>query len=204
MIALVLAGILAGEVDAPRLWSALEAYRGRPVVVSLWATWCKPCVEEFPVLVKLARERKDVAVVSVSIDEKEDRGALEAFVRERQPPFPVYAKAPGADEAFIDGVDPRWSGVVPATLSVTCDQPIGPAPAGANLAAGLSLDPEGGRLQVPLPAAVPLAARATFTVRVRDAAGHETRIVRTFAPPARLFADGFESGDTGAWSSASP
>lgn len=96
------------------------------------------------------------------------------------------------------------SGVAPATLSVTCDQPIGPAPPGVNLAAGLALDPEGGLLTVPLPAPVPLAARATFTVRVRDAAGHETRIVRTYAPPTRLFADGFESGDTGAWSSASP
>lgn len=116
MIALVLAGVLSGELDAPRLWRALDAYRGRPVVLSLWATWCKPCVEEFPVLIALARERKDVAVVSVSIDEKEDRGALETFVREKQPPFPVYAKAPGGDEAFINGVDPAWSGVVPATL----------------------------------------------------------------------------------------
>ena len=121
MIALVLAGVLAGELDAPRLWRALDAYRGRPVVVSFWATWCKPCVEEFPVLMALARERKDLAVVSVSIDEKEDRGALEAFVREKGPPFPVYAKAPGDDEAFINGVDPAWSGVVPATLIVGPD-----------------------------------------------------------------------------------
>ena len=116
MIALVLAGVLAGELDAPRLWTALEAYKGRPVVVSFWATWCQPCVEEFPVLISLARERKDVAVVSVSIDEKEDRATLEAFIGEKQPPFPVYARAPGDDEAFINGVDPSWSGVVPATL----------------------------------------------------------------------------------------
>jgi len=116
VIALILAGVLAGELDAPRLWTALESYRGRPVVVSFWATWCQPCVEEFPILVSLATERKDVAVVSVSIDEKEDRAALEAFVREKQPPFPVYARASGNDEAFINGVDPSWSGVVPATL----------------------------------------------------------------------------------------
>ena len=96
------------------------------------------------------------------------------------------------------------SGVAPASLSVTCDQAVGPAPPGTNLAAGASLDPEGGRLDLQLPGAVPVAARATFTVTVRDQAGHETRVVRTYAPPARLFADGFESGDTGNWSSAVP
>ena len=96
------------------------------------------------------------------------------------------------------------SGVVPASLSVTCDQPVGPAPPGTNLAAGAALDPEGARLVLQLPGAVPVAARATFTVSVRDQAGHETRIVRTYAPPIGLFSDGFESGDTGNWSSATP
>ncbi|HEY2943737.1 MAG TPA: TlpA disulfide reductase family protein [Vicinamibacteria bacterium] len=114
--ALLLAAVLAGQLDAVALGRAVAAHRGRPVVLTLWATWCEPCVKEFPALAALARERKDVAFLSVSIDEPEGRKALQAFVAERRPPFPVYVRAPGPDQDFIDGVDREWSGVVPATL----------------------------------------------------------------------------------------
>jgi thiol-disulfide isomerase/thioredoxin len=86
------------------------------VVVSFWATWCAPCVKEFPELVALAGKRRDVAFVSVSLDEPADREAVEAFVAEKRPPFPVYLKAKGPDEAFINAADRDWSGVIPATL----------------------------------------------------------------------------------------
>jgi thiol-disulfide isomerase/thioredoxin len=114
--ALLLAAVLAGPLDAAGVGRAVAAHRGRPVVLTLWATWCEPCVNEFPALAALARERKDVAFLSVSIDEPENRKTLEAFVAERRPPFPVYTRTPGPDQAFIDGVDREWSGVVPATL----------------------------------------------------------------------------------------
>ena len=114
--ALVLAAVLAGQLDAAGVGRVVAAHRGRPVVLALWATWCDPCVKEWPSLVALARERPDVAFVSVSIDEPEQRGALEAFVSRRPPPFAVYARRAGPDQAFIDGVDKEWSGVVPATL----------------------------------------------------------------------------------------
>ena len=114
--ALLLAAVLAGALDAPGVGRAVAAHRGRPVVLTLWATWCEPCVKEFPALAAMARERKDVAFLSVSIDEPEDRKTLEAFVAERRPPFPVYVRTPGPDQPFVDGVDREWSGVVPATL----------------------------------------------------------------------------------------
>ena len=114
--AFLLAAVLAGEVDASGVGRAVASHRGHPVVLTLWATWCEPCVKEFPSLMALARERKDVAFVSVSIDEPEDRKTLEAFVAARRPPFPVHARASGPDQAFIDGVDRDWSGVVPATI----------------------------------------------------------------------------------------
>jgi thiol-disulfide isomerase/thioredoxin len=113
---LLLAAVLAGQLDGAGVGRTVAARRGRPVVVTLWATWCEPCVKEFPELAALARERKDVAFVSVSIDEPSDRKTVESFVTQRRPPFPVYTKAPGRDQDFIDGVDREWSGVVPATL----------------------------------------------------------------------------------------
>jgi thiol-disulfide isomerase/thioredoxin len=108
--------LLAGEVDGPGVARLAQAHKGHPVVVSLWATWCDPCVKEFPWLMEFAREQKDVVFLSVSIDDPESRGDLEAFVRDHKPPFPVYARAKGPDEAFIDGVDKAWHGAVPTLI----------------------------------------------------------------------------------------
>lgn len=48
---------------------ALSAFRGRPVLVNLWATWCAPCIKEMPALDRLARQMQGrVAVVAVSQD----------------------------------------------------------------------------------------------------------------------------------------
>ncbi|HET7293000.1 MAG TPA: TlpA disulfide reductase family protein [Vicinamibacteria bacterium] len=113
---LLLLSSLAGEIDAPALRKLVLEHKGRPVVVSLWATWCEPCVKEFPELASLARRRPDVAFLSVSLDEQDDVAGLEAFVSRQRPPFPVFRKAPGKDDAFIDGLDAAWGGVIPATL----------------------------------------------------------------------------------------
>ncbi|GGD17683.1 TlpA disulfide reductase family protein [Aureimonas glaciei] len=43
--------------------TTLSAFRGGPVVVNLWATWCPPCRREMPMLVKAAAERPDTAFV---------------------------------------------------------------------------------------------------------------------------------------------
>jgi thiol-disulfide isomerase/thioredoxin len=116
VIALLLAAALAGELDAASLRQRIESHHGQPVVVTFWATWCAPCVKEFPDLIALARRRTDVAFVSVSIDDKQDVGTLDRFVALRKPPFPVYRKADGRDSEFVEAVDPAWSGVVPATI----------------------------------------------------------------------------------------
>jgi len=93
--ALLLGAVLAGQLDAAGVGRAVAAHRGRPVVLTLWATWCEPCVKEFPSLAALARERKDVAFVSVSIDEPSDRKTVEAFVSQRRPPLPRISAGAG-------------------------------------------------------------------------------------------------------------
>jgi thiol-disulfide isomerase/thioredoxin len=50
-------------------WS-LQAFRGRPVLLNFWATWCAPCVEEMPWLESLSRRMEGRAkVLTVSVDE---------------------------------------------------------------------------------------------------------------------------------------
>src|SRR4051794_28936564 len=58
-------------------------FRGRPILLNLWATWCPPCVEEMPTLARLAAspqlKEKNVAVVCVSVDESPEQ--LRQFVK---------------------------------------------------------------------------------------------------------------------------
>ncbi len=50
----------------------LHDLRGKVVVLNFWATWCPPCVEEMPSLVKLQSNLKDrVVVLAVSVDDDE-------------------------------------------------------------------------------------------------------------------------------------
>ncbi|UGQ46413.1 TlpA family protein disulfide reductase [Massilia endophytica] len=46
----------------------LEAYRGKWVVLNVWATWCAPCIKEMPELEALARTRSDVVVLGLAAD----------------------------------------------------------------------------------------------------------------------------------------
>ncbi len=62
----------------------LSQYRGKPVVLNFWATWCPPCVEEIPSLVALQKEMGDkIVILAVSTDEDED--GYKKFVKTRMP-----------------------------------------------------------------------------------------------------------------------
>jgi thiol-disulfide isomerase/thioredoxin len=48
----------------------LYDYQGKPTVLHFWATWCAPCVKEFPSLLRLAKEHPEWQLVLISADEK--------------------------------------------------------------------------------------------------------------------------------------
>ena len=55
-----------------------ESYRGRPVILNFWATWCGPCVKEIPTLKTLAKDSQ-AQVVTIAIDEQGAR-VVQPFV----------------------------------------------------------------------------------------------------------------------------
>lgn len=67
---------------------------GGPVVLNLWASWCAPCREEFPLLSQFAADRPDVTVVGVAVRDQRPKAA--AFAEEMDPTFLVGFDEDGA------------------------------------------------------------------------------------------------------------
>jgi len=110
---------LTGEVDAAGLAAAIAKEKGRVVLVNFWATWCVPCREEFPDLVKLEKtyRARGLSVLGVSTDLAKDMPAVEKFLASAKPEFANYRKKSGGDDqVFIEAVDPKWGGELPFSV----------------------------------------------------------------------------------------
>jgi len=80
---------------------SLRSLRGKVVLLNIWASWCGPCRDEFPLMARLARElaAEEFAVVAVSDDM--DESAAMRFLAEFDPPF-ATAFARGALERTLN------------------------------------------------------------------------------------------------------
>jgi thiol-disulfide isomerase/thioredoxin len=89
----------------------------KAVLVNLWATWCGPCREEFPSLVRVARkyQGQGLKVMLVSADDNAEMAAVKKYLAQQGVDFPAYIKAE-KDQPFIDALDKRWTGALPATF----------------------------------------------------------------------------------------
>lgn len=63
--------------DAQGKVHRLSDYKGRWVLVNVWATWCAPCQQEIPELVALAESRNDIQVIGMAIDWRDRRQVLQ-------------------------------------------------------------------------------------------------------------------------------
>ena len=105
-------------IDAQGYQKLLEQYRGKPLLVTFWATWCEPCRDEYPMLNELAKQyaSQGLMVVGVSLDDDGDLILMRRFIARYKPVFPNYRKKAGGEEAFRQTVLPGWSGTLPASV----------------------------------------------------------------------------------------
>jgi thiol-disulfide isomerase/thioredoxin/outer membrane lipoprotein-sorting protein len=68
----------------------LSSYRGKPVFMEFWATWCGPCVDLMPGLSKLYAETNSKGLVWISIDDDENGKAVAAFLAREHISWPNY------------------------------------------------------------------------------------------------------------------
>jgi thiol-disulfide isomerase/thioredoxin len=110
------------EVKEDGLKSLLKVgeARERPLLVNFWATWCAPCREEFPDLVKLrgryAAEQIDFALVSLDDISDIETAVPDFLVESGASALPAYLLHSEDDNAAINLVDPQWGGELPATF----------------------------------------------------------------------------------------
>ncbi|HTB92435.1 MAG TPA: TlpA disulfide reductase family protein [Candidatus Sulfotelmatobacter sp.] len=105
-------------IDTQGYQKLLQQYKGKPLLVTFWATWCEPCRDEYPMLNELAKQYapQGLKVVGVSLDQDGDLILMRRFLARYKPVFPNYRKKKGEEDAFVQMVIPGWNGSIPASV----------------------------------------------------------------------------------------
>lgn len=105
------------QIDAATLKTLLKP-NGKPLLINFWATWCVPCQEEFPDLIKIGADYKDkIDLITISLDElSEINGDVPKFLAEMKAETPGYLLKTADEEATIATVSKDWQGGLPFTI----------------------------------------------------------------------------------------
>jgi len=122
-------------IDAAGIAALAKNPTDRLRVINVWATWCVPCVEEFPALVLISRrlEYRDFDLITVSVDAAADQAKALTFLENQHAAVPPGAKksvaqqgrktnnfiftGSGAD-SLAQALDPKWPGGYPYTVVI--------------------------------------------------------------------------------------
>lgn len=106
--------LTASGIDSIR-----RASRARVVLLNVWATWCRPCLDEMPGIVRLRADYSadDLEVLLLSADDLSDLdSAVVPFLERTGVSFPTWIIGERDQDAVIRALDPEWSGALPATI----------------------------------------------------------------------------------------
>ena len=129
----------------------LAEWKGRPLMVNYWATWCAPCVREIPLLSKLRRERaaQKVEVIGIAVDFRDD---VLKFAADRKLDYPLLiGEEDGLAAVAAVGMQPAF----PFTVFADSQQRIVAVKVGelhedeGNLILDVLADVDAGRLELP-------------------------------------------------------
>lgn len=106
-------------INTDSLKNIISQNQGNVIFINIWATWCEPCVREFPDIVRIFNEykNKDVKFLSLSVDSESDIDSLVIpFLKRQNAEFPVYIVDEKSSESIINFLNPDWSGAIPVTI----------------------------------------------------------------------------------------
>lgn len=90
------------------------------LMINIWATWCVPCVEEFPDLVTMNRmyRDRDFRMITISSDAMKDKDKALAFLQKQESSSQNYIYSGDSKYKLIEAIDPKWQGALPYTILV--------------------------------------------------------------------------------------
>lgn len=105
------------QIDTAGLRKVLTP-SSKPLLVNFWATWCDPCREEFPDLVKLnADYLGKIDFITISLDElSEIDRDVPKFLADMKATMPAYLLKAQDDDVAIAVVSKEWAGALPLTV----------------------------------------------------------------------------------------
>ncbi len=105
------------QIDDAALKNLLkrEGETAKPLLINFWATWCDPCREEFPDLVKIDADYKGkIDFITVSLDDlAEINRDVPKFLAEMKAEMPAYLLKTASEEIAIASVSKQWQGGLP-------------------------------------------------------------------------------------------
>jgi thiol-disulfide isomerase/thioredoxin len=111
--------VVVEAIDTDALKTLITQERQRPLLVNFWATFCDPCRDEFPDLVKIDKDFRPQSLefVTVSLDDVSDiKTSVPEFLGSMKATMPAYLLNVNDPEPAINLVDPKWRGDLPATF----------------------------------------------------------------------------------------
>ena len=89
-------------------------------LINVWATWCGPCVKEFPDLININRmyRGRDFEFISISADGPAQKQKVIKFLKGRQASNKNYLFSSDDKYTLIEAIDPKWHGALPYTILV--------------------------------------------------------------------------------------
>jgi thiol-disulfide isomerase/thioredoxin len=123
-------------IDAAGIAKLVRNDTNKLRLINIWATWCGPCVAEFPGLVSISRRlgTRDFELITISVDEPKDAEKVKAFLEKQHAAVPNrvqrslkaegrttnnYQFSGGGDlDALYKALDPKALGPIPYTIAI--------------------------------------------------------------------------------------
>jgi thiol-disulfide isomerase/thioredoxin len=100
---------------------ALDSFRGKPVLLDLWATWCGPCITALPQLAQIYQEAKDKGLILLTVDQDEEPDTADKFLAKKGYTWPNFHDGDGQIEKLVGSSGIPRTMLVDAQGKITYD-----------------------------------------------------------------------------------